>query len=97
MSILAPIFLIQLCLLLVTIITSRDVLELQGENFELALSSYKYVAILFYDGTEKGQSLQKQWQAAAEILKAPRDLYHDAEMAMVLTNSRLLLVVQFLN
>jgi hypothetical protein len=61
-------------------INARRVLELQGVNFELALTSYKYVAVLFYDKTTRGQSLLKAWLAASEELD---DLSSEAELAMV--------------
>lgn len=43
----------------------KEVLELRGVNFELALSSYQYVAILFYDATEKGKQLENSFKDAA--------------------------------
>ena len=58
----------------------RDVLELQGVNFELALSSYKYVAILFYDNSPQGKALERSWMRAAEDLDS---LDSDCEIAKV--------------
>ncbi len=58
----------------------KDLLQLQGDNFELALTSYKYIAILFYDDSKAGQSIRRQWSHAAQLLgKLPSD----SEIAMV--------------
>jgi hypothetical protein len=59
---------------------SREVLELQAVNFELALTSYKYAAILFYDSSDQGQILEKNWMEAATILN---NLHEDAVLAKV--------------
>lgn len=48
--------------------SAREVLELEGNTLELALSSHKYLAVLFYDASPKGQELLQTWDnAAAEI------------------------------
>ncbi len=56
-------------------------MELQGVNFELALTSYKYVAILFYNDSELGRRLELLWHETAEGLKDSLD--KDVEMAKV--------------
>ena len=67
------------------LVVARQVLELQGVNFELALTSNKYAAIAFYDGSEAGQILKQEWLKAAATLgtDGEEDLYEEAEMAMI--------------
>jgi hypothetical protein len=77
------IVLLALALTLFAPISAREILELYGVNFELALTSYKYAAILFYDSSPTGQLLQQEWRKAAEKLKGANDLYNEAEIAMV--------------
>eukprot|EP00596_Hydrurales_sp_CCMP1899_P010056 CAMPEP_0119038502 /NCGR_PEP_ID=MMETSP1177-20130426/7464_1 /TAXON_ID=2985 /ORGANISM="Ochromonas sp, Strain CCMP1899" /LENGTH=571 /DNA_ID=CAMNT_0007001167 /DNA_START=151 /DNA_END=1863 /DNA_ORIENTATION=- len=62
---------------------SRSVLELQGVNFELALTSYKYAAILFYDSSTNGQNLIDQWLKAAEGFEDSSDIHDEGEIAMI--------------
>jgi hypothetical protein len=73
-----------LLLLLVSIAlaltSAKEVLELQGINFELALTSYKYLAVLFYDETDFGMNLENNWSLAAEGIEG---LPQDGEMAKV--------------
>lgn len=58
----------------------KDVLEIQGLNFELAVSSHRYLAVLFYDESPTGQSLLQQWQAAAQSIT---DMPADSELAQI--------------
>lgn len=69
--------------LFVAIVSSRTALELQGVNFELALTSYKYAAILFYDSSSQGQALVEKWHNAAERFNDSDDIHDDGEIAMV--------------
>lgn len=62
------------------LVTAREVLELQAVNFELALTSYKYVAILFYDNSDYGKKLEQEWLKAAAALD---NLHSDGEVAKV--------------
>lgn len=62
---------------------TRPVLELQGVNFELALTSYKYAAILFYDESTIGQKLKQEWYKAAELIGGDDDMYEETEMAVI--------------
>ena len=66
--------------LLGALVSGKELLELQAANFELALSSYKYVAVLFHDSSPRSQQLLHEWtQAAARI-----DLLHeDGEVATI--------------
>lgn len=64
----------------VKLIESRKVLEIQGENFELAITSYKYIAILFYDQSDKGINLYDLWINTANELE---NWNPDCEIAMV--------------
>ena len=72
-----------ICLIILIRIDAREVLELQGVNFELALTSYKYAAILFYDDTDFGRNLEDQWMDAAENLDK---MHSDAVIAKVHKN-----------
>lgn len=58
---------------------AKQVLELQGVNFELAITSYKYVAVLFYDKSQRGQNLLKSWMNASLNL----DIDRESELATV--------------
>lgn len=69
--------------LLLTTALARSVSELQGLNFELALTSYKYAAILFYDSSATGQTLIEQWTTSAEGFDQNNDIHEDGEIAMV--------------
>lgn len=74
-------FIVSCCvILLTTIVRAKQVLELQGVNFELAITSYKYVAVLFYDDSARGASLHNAWMKASEALD---DLDADSELATV--------------
>jgi hypothetical protein len=61
-------------------VLARDVLELQGTNFELTLTTYKYLAVLFYDESPAGSSYRKNWMLAGEEIGR---LPLDSEMAQV--------------
>lgn len=83
-----------LCWMVLTLVTvlslflatavARTVLELQGVSFELALTSYKYAAILFYDSSTTGQTLIEQLLKSAEGFTDTSDIHVDGEIAMVL-------------
>lgn len=62
------------------IINAKQILELQGVNFELAITSYKYVAVLFHDKSSKGKELLEAWTKASLELD---DLNSDSEIAKV--------------
>ena len=64
--------------------SGRSVLELQGVNFELALTSYKYAAILFYDSSPPGQALIDLWLQATAGFDDLNDIHGDGEIAMVI-------------
>ena len=68
------------CQILISSLYGREVVELQSLNFELAITSYQYVAVLFYDSSEKGRSLTLSWTDAA---KSVNKLCKDCEMAMI--------------
>ena len=55
-------------------------LELEGSNFELALTSNRYVSILFYDDSATGKKLEANWGKAAALLD---DLHEEGEMAKI--------------
>ena len=62
------------------IIESRQVLEIQGVNFELVVSSYKYTAVLFYDKSIEGKQLEDEWIQANDMLEG---LQEDRELAKI--------------
>lgn len=59
---------------------AKEVLKLQNVNFELAVSSYKYIAILFYDDSKESTKLTNSWLEAA---KSVNGLDVDSEIAMI--------------
>lgn len=66
-------------------VCSKEVLTLEGTNFELTITAYRYLAVLFYDDSEKGEKLLEQWKTAASLLDD--DFPDDCEIGMVrLTN-----------
>jgi len=65
------------CLVCVT--QAREVTELHGTNFELTLTSFKYIAILFYDDTNAGRNMKNNWMLAADDVLLP----DDCDMAQV--------------
>ena len=72
------IFIVSLCSIYQTV--GKDIVELQSLNFELAITSYQYLAVLFYDSSEKGKSLITTWKESASSIDK---LCSDCEMAMV--------------
>lgn len=56
---------------------------LEGTNFELTITAYRYLAVLFYDDSPKGQQIQQMWKKTATILK--NSLPDDCEIGMVNT------------
>lgn len=60
---------------------SKEVLTLEGTNFELTITAYRYLAVLFYDDSEKGERLLEQWKTAASLLDD--DFPDDCEIGMV--------------
>jgi len=62
---------------------ARKVTELHGTNFELTLTTFKYIAILFYDDTSAGRNMKNNWMLAAGDV----DLPEDCDMAQVLKSS----------
>eukprot|EP01038_Epipyxis_sp_PR26KG_P004202 gene4202-5975_t len=63
-------------------LVSKKVLQMQGDNFELALTSYKYIAILFYDNSELGSSMVENLENAVEDIPFSA-LPKDTEIAMI--------------
>lgn len=59
---------------------ARDILKLEAVNFELALTSYPYVVIIFYDDSEQSKSLVKEFDSAALLLN---DFEMDGELAKI--------------
>jgi hypothetical protein len=53
---------------------AKSVFELEGSNFELTLTTYKYLAVLFYDNSELSRQYRENWTTAAdEIASLPPD------------------------
>lgn len=61
-------------------VNSIEVVELQGVNFELSLTSYRYLAILFFDDSSSSRDLEDMWTAASDKIQT---LPHECEMAKV--------------
>jgi hypothetical protein len=60
----------------------KEVVELYGTNFELALSTYKYVAVLFFDDSKEGQRMRNEWATACASIDLG-DMPEDSEMASI--------------
>jgi hypothetical protein len=53
---------------------AKSVLELEGSNFELTMTTYKYLAVLFHDNSELSRNYRENWtNAADEIANLPPD------------------------
>jgi hypothetical protein len=68
--------------LTLVLVGAREVVELQTLNFELTITSYQYLAILFYDGSERGVSLENNWVDAVALIKK-NEICTDCEIAKV--------------
>jgi hypothetical protein len=55
------------------VLAGRTVLELQPLNFELSITSYQYLAVLFTDSSEISVSLSDTWAAAASLAEVCAD------------------------
>lgn len=64
----------------VALVSAKELLQLQGDNFELALTTYKYLAVLFVDDSRVAVNVRREWIRAAELIT---DLPEDAEIALV--------------
>ena len=62
------------------VVASKSVVELQSLNFELTITSYQYVAILFYDTSDYGLQQMTTWVESASLVDSICD---DCEIAMV--------------
>jgi hypothetical protein len=60
---------------LFSVVQSHQMLELESNTFEVTLTAFQYIAILFYDHSEKAKQLEKNWDRAAELVgdKMPKD------------------------
>lgn len=65
---------------------SRELLELEGSNFELTITAYKYLAVLFYDHSAEGKELLDIWSTAVASLYDP--LPEDCEIGKVKSSMR---------
>lgn len=66
---------------LLTFCSGHEVIELQSTNFELTVTTYKYIAILFYDESSQGQKLMQSWLDGGLAIKG--NLPTDCEMSKV--------------
>lgn len=46
----------------------KDLLFLEENNFELTITAYRYLAVLFKDESERGKELEAKWKGAVELL-----------------------------
>lgn len=74
------------------LVNAIEVVELQGVNFELSLTSYRYLAILFYDDSNTSRDLEDMWTAASDKIQT---LPHECEMAKVKLLCTLTLFVSY--
>lgn len=58
------------CILSLLIASSwgHEVLELESNTFEVTLTAFNYLALLFYDESDKGKKLESIWKKAAALL-----------------------------
>lgn len=64
-------------------VSSKLVVELQSLNFELTVTSYSYLAILFYDPTnDVGLQYKSTWAEAVSLIEN-HTICDDCEVAMV--------------
>jgi hypothetical protein len=59
---------------------AKSVLELEGSNFELTMTTYKYLAVLFYDNSELSRKYRENWTNVADEIE---NLPPDCEIAEV--------------
>lgn len=59
----------------------HEVLELESNTFEVTVTAYQYLAVLFYDLSDQGKHLEHLWDEAAVHLEDK--LPDDAHMAKV--------------
>jgi hypothetical protein len=78
---------VTLLLLFCTTIVARDILELESTNLELTITTYRYLAILFYDESPQGETLLKVWNETA--LRIPDELPDNSEIGKVRVTCRL--------
>jgi hypothetical protein len=62
----------------------KAILELQSLNFELTITSYQYLAVLFYDESDKGIALEKAWSDAASLIDTS-SICNDCEISKVIS------------
>ena len=47
-----------------------ETVDIRGDNFELIISSYKYLAILLYDDSDLSMALFNQWDIATSLIQS---------------------------
>lgn len=60
---------------------AKEMLELESTNLELTLTAYHYLAILFYDDSEKSDQLLHMWEETAT--KLPEEFPQNSEIAKI--------------
>lgn len=55
---------------------AHHVLELESNTFEVTVTAYQYLAVLFYDFSDQGKHLEHIWEEAANELgdRLPEDV-----------------------
>lgn len=62
-------------------VCAHQVLELESNTFEVTVTAYQYLAVLFYDLSDQGKRLEHVWEQAADELGDR--LPNDVQMAKV--------------
>jgi hypothetical protein len=76
-------FLVALMLLIAPfLVFSRDIVQLEGFNFELTSTMHRYLAVLFYDTSPEGEKLRELWKATADLIHDDQ-FTNDSEIGMV--------------
>lgn len=60
---------------------AHEMLVLNSNSFEVSITAYQYLAILFYDSSQQGELLEYEWDEAAVSLQT---LSINAQMAKIL-------------
>lgn len=63
-------------------VAAHEILDLESNTFEVTLTAFQYLAILFYDDSERGKVMERHWVEAGTLLG--NSLPEDAQMAKVI-------------
>jgi hypothetical protein len=73
-------------------VEAKDIFQLEESNFELTITAYRYLAVLFTDSSPSSKELELHWKEASSLLGD--DFPENCEIGMV-TNILLRLLAFF--